>query len=160
MQTHEFQAQMQRLTPENQQKVMQHLNELYQQPWRHALPDDFEKYRIFIGSHTNEAVMGVPVKVFLWLAFSKDIEDIKMSDMIALVRASEHANCNFNNWMRFAKDQTIESFQEFKLALHQITEDINAIVEPFMQSTINRFANAQRLGVNVGNSIALPKAKA
>ena len=142
------------LSPENQQKFYDERDQFFDETdFPHALPENFDHYRFFIGCHINELQIGITAKNFNDLFYSKSIERYSVGNIAAICEGNSHVSF-FMYVQSFGKKDNGTTTAEWcymREAFEIMADQVNKIVEPKMIALINKLTVLQNSIVKGGN---------
>jgi len=121
-----------------------------------AITDTFARYREFGLMFETPVGLGVTPSYFCNLMYNPDIESYTVSDIITLCRAFERRT-QFE-WMQITggRPEGRQEYADFLSCMEQITNEVNAIVEPIKDKLVRKMQTLQKLQAQNGNrTIAL-----
>ena len=152
----ELQQKMMGLSPENVQKFYDE-RAAFMQDYIYTgfIPENFDHYRVFCGTQTNEVALGVTAQTYLNLFFSKSIEQYSVGNMACICQASEMVNYSLYLQSYGPEVASVTSWGYMRQSFERLTKEVNAIVEPAVENILNAIVRKQqtmaRLTHNTGD---------
>lgn len=154
MPLHEIQRALMGLSSENQEKFYEQRNIFLEQTdFNEPLMDEFDHYRVFIGSQTNEIALGITAASFNTVFFSKTIGKYSLGNMMSICQASE--SVTFGMYiMAYGPSTGITSkWAYWRENMERLTEAVNVIIEPELQKMLKSITLMQQSLIRTnGNS--------
>lgn len=155
MTSQQLQAALMGLSPEYQQRFEKERAAFFNDTlFPFDLPDNFDHYRFFCGSVTNERTLGISAAGYLTLFFSKGIEQYNIGNIVSICTASERAN--FLQYVQaFGKKEgcnPVEEWSYMRQSFERMTKECNDIIEPEMERMLKKLAALQHNLIKANSS--------
>lgn len=142
----DFQTALMQLSPENRERFYKERDEFFDKTiFTHELPENFDHYRFFCGSHTNEVQLSVSAATYNTLFFSPSFEQYSVGNIITICGASERTSL-FMYAQSFGKKEGVKPVAEWcymRESFEIMTKQVNAIIEPEVMKIINKLMSIQ-----------------